>query len=113
MDDLKLVCSLGKVSSLKAAHLPVQVYTYTPTTSKPLMSRPFNVTPLLLPYKVGGLLLEGCLFDGQMLIPCRPDSPVTTVLPTCFMAWISKVSVCTVEEDANLIWLGWAWPKWL
>nr|WAW84826.1 cytoplasmic dynein 2 heavy chain 1 [Halisarca dujardinii] len=65
MDDLKLVATLSGKNSLQGAKLPVELT---------------------------GLLLEGAAFDGRRLVPCRSDSPVSTVLPSCAVAWVPKAT---------------------
>jgi dynein heavy chain 2 len=65
MDDLKLVATLGGKQSLKGPKLPVELT---------------------------GLLLEGGVFDGRRLVACKSDSPVSTVLPSCTVAWVPKVT---------------------
>ncbi|CAB3978327.1 cytoplasmic dynein 2 heavy chain 1-like [Paramuricea clavata] len=40
--------------------------------------------------KVGGLQLEGCTFDGTVLIENQRDSPSVSAVPPCTIAWIAK-----------------------
>lgn len=44
------------------------------------------------PIKVGGLMLEGCTFDGSRLSENQRDSPIVSSIPKCVMAWIPKVN---------------------
>lgn len=41
-------------------------------------------------HQIGGLQLEGCLFDGMMLAESREDSPSVVSTPVCTVAWVSK-----------------------
>lgn len=43
--------------------------------------------------KIGGLQLEGCSFDGGRLTESAPDSPSVTAFPSCYIAWIPRVSL--------------------
>ena len=45
-----------------------------------------------LPITVGGLQLEGCLYDGTQLSESQHDSPSVSSIPPCVIAWIPKVS---------------------
>uniref|UniRef100_A0A8C5PSW1 Dynein cytoplasmic 2 heavy chain 1 n=1 Tax=Leptobrachium leishanense TaxID=445787 RepID=A0A8C5PSW1_9ANUR len=48
-----------------------------------------------LQVKISGLQLEGCSFDGNSLSENQHDSPSVSVVPSCYMAWISQVlNVC-------------------
>ena len=42
-------------------------------------------------FKVGGLQLEGCTFDGAVLVENQRDSPSVSAVPPCTIAWITKV----------------------
>ena len=41
-----------------------------------------------VPIKVGGLMIEGALFDGAKLSPNSHDSPTFTTVPNSTMAWV-------------------------
>ncbi|XP_073518216.1 cytoplasmic dynein 2 heavy chain 1 isoform X2 [Phyllobates terribilis] len=43
-----------------------------------------------LQVKISGLQLEGCSFDGNHLSENQHDSPSVSVVPPCYMAWISQ-----------------------
>uniref|UniRef100_A0A8C5PP60 Cytoplasmic dynein 2 heavy chain 1 n=1 Tax=Leptobrachium leishanense TaxID=445787 RepID=A0A8C5PP60_9ANUR len=45
-----------------------------------------------LQVKISGLQLEGCSFDGNSLSENQHDSPSVSVVPSCYMAWISQQS---------------------
>lgn len=40
--------------------------------------------------KIGGLLLEGCTFDGNRLSENHRDSATVSSIPPCLVAWIPK-----------------------
>ncbi|XP_033122293.1 cytoplasmic dynein 2 heavy chain 1-like, partial [Anneissia japonica] len=40
--------------------------------------------------KIGGLQLEGCTFDGNMLTGNQPNSPSVSSVPACTVAWVAK-----------------------
>lgn len=49
--------------------------------------------------RIGGLLLEGCTFDGRTLSNNCPDSPTLCNLPPAYISWIPKnVSNNTMES---------------
>lgn len=63
MDELRLVCSwIGKVGGAK-----------------------YQV-------KVGGLQIEGCVFDGTRLSENQRDSTTVSTVPSFYVAWIPKTS---------------------
>lgn len=41
--------------------------------------------------RLGGLLMEGCSFDGSRLSENQRDSPSVSGIPPCVVAWIRKV----------------------
>ncbi|CAI9737451.1 cytoplasmic dynein 2 heavy chain 1-like isoform X1 [Octopus vulgaris] len=43
-----------------------------------------------LTMRIGGLLLEGCIFDGRNLSDNQPESPTVCALPPCYISWIPK-----------------------
>ncbi len=45
-----------------------------------------------IPIRIGGLQLEGCVFDGSRLSENQRDSPIVSACPTCTVAWIAKVT---------------------
>jgi dynein heavy chain 2 len=47
--------------------------------------------------KISGLQLEGCSFDGGRLSESAPDSPSVTAFPPCYIAWIPRVSIISIE----------------
>ncbi|XP_063807614.1 cytoplasmic dynein 2 heavy chain 1 isoform X2 [Pseudophryne corroboree] len=48
-----------------------------------------------LQVKISGLQLEGCSFDGNSLFENEHNSPSVSLVPPCYMAWISQQSVGT------------------
>ncbi|XP_055895255.1 cytoplasmic dynein 2 heavy chain 1-like isoform X1 [Biomphalaria glabrata] len=42
--------------------------------------------------KVGGLMIEGCTFDGSRLSENQRDSPTVVAIPPCIVSWIPKES---------------------
>ena len=44
-----------------------------------------------IPIKLGGLQLEGCVFDGNRLMENQRDSPIVSAIPACTVGWVSKV----------------------
>ena len=46
---------------------------------------------------VSGLFIQGALFDGRHLHPVAADSPTSTAMPTCYVAWATKTSPLPVE----------------
>ncbi|KAI8761529.1 cytoplasmic dynein 2 heavy chain 1 [Biomphalaria glabrata] len=42
--------------------------------------------------KVGGLMIEGCTFDGSRLSKNQRDSPSVVAIPLCIVSWIPKES---------------------
>jgi dynein heavy chain 2 len=45
--------------------------------------------------KITGLQLEGCSFESGRLSESAPDSPSVTAFPTCSIAWIPQVEICS------------------
>lgn len=43
--------------------------------------------------QVGGLLLEGCSYDGVCLGENQHDSPSVSAVPTCYLAWVLQVGL--------------------
>ena len=43
--------------------------------------------------KPGGLMLEGCTFDGSRLSENQRDSPSVASIPPCVISWIPKVGL--------------------
>ena len=41
--------------------------------------------------KLGGIQLEGCMFDGQRLADNQRDSASFSEIPACVVAWVAKV----------------------
>lgn len=41
--------------------------------------------------QAGGLLLEGCSYDGVCLGENQHDSPSVSAVPTCYLAWVLQV----------------------
>ncbi|XP_073674385.1 cytoplasmic dynein 2 heavy chain 1-like [Garra rufa] len=52
-----------------------------------------------LQVKVGGLQLEGCVFDGNRLAESHHDSPSVSAVPACYMAWIPQSAVGSYSPD--------------
>ncbi|KAG8584671.1 hypothetical protein GDO81_004716 [Engystomops pustulosus] len=52
-----------------------------------------------LQVKISGLQLEGCCFDGNHLSENQHDSPSVSVVPPCYMAWISQQSTGIYSPD--------------
>uniref|UniRef100_A0A9J7YQK8 Cytoplasmic dynein 2 heavy chain 1 n=1 Tax=Cyprinus carpio carpio TaxID=630221 RepID=A0A9J7YQK8_CYPCA len=52
-----------------------------------------------LQVKVGGLQLEGCVFDGKRLAESHHDSPSVSAVPACYMAWIPQSAVGSYSPD--------------
>uniref|UniRef100_A0A0L8FKZ3 Dynein heavy chain region D6 P-loop domain-containing protein n=1 Tax=Octopus bimaculoides TaxID=37653 RepID=A0A0L8FKZ3_OCTBM len=50
-----------------------------------------------LTMRIGGLLLEGCIFDGRNLSDNQPESPTVCALPPCYISWVPK----NVPEKSN------------
>ena len=46
---------------------------------------------------LGGIMLEGCTFDGNRLAENQRDSPSFTEIPACKVAWIKKVKLDTFK----------------
>ncbi len=57
-----------------------------------------------IPIKLGGLQLEGCVFDGSRLSENQRDSPIVSSLPTCNVAWINKVGNFTYFTGCPSHW---------
>ncbi|XP_068122972.1 cytoplasmic dynein 2 heavy chain 1 isoform X2 [Hyperolius riggenbachi] len=45
-----------------------------------------------LQVKISGLQLEGCSFDGNRLSENQHDSPSVSMVPSCYMAWVTQQS---------------------
>ncbi|XP_059389920.1 dynein cytoplasmic 2 heavy chain 1 isoform X1 [Carassius carassius] len=52
-----------------------------------------------LQVKVGGLQLEGCVFDGKRLAESHHDSPSVSAVPACYMAWIPQSAMGSYSPD--------------
>ncbi|XP_026115691.1 cytoplasmic dynein 2 heavy chain 1-like [Carassius auratus] len=52
-----------------------------------------------LQVKVGGLQLEGCVFDGKRLAESHHDSPSVCAVPACYMAWIPQSAMGSYSPD--------------
>ena len=52
--------------------------------------------------KLGGLLMEGCSFDGARLSENQRDSPSVSGIPPCVVGWIPKVSLDTLYIHLSL-----------
>ena len=52
--------------------------------------------------KIGGLQLEGCVFDGNRLSENQRDSPIVSSIPSCVMAWIPKVFTQCLQNILNI-----------
>ncbi|XP_075054902.1 cytoplasmic dynein 2 heavy chain 1 [Mixophyes fleayi] len=52
-----------------------------------------------LQVKISGLQLEGCSFDGNSLSENEHDSPSVSLVPPCYMAWISQQSTGTYSSE--------------
>ena len=50
-----------------------------------------------IPIKLGGLQLEGCVFDGNRLMENQRDSPIVSAIPVCTVGWVSKVTDLTAR----------------
>uniref|UniRef100_T1IHY1 Cytoplasmic dynein 2 heavy chain 1 n=1 Tax=Strigamia maritima TaxID=126957 RepID=T1IHY1_STRMM len=62
-----------------------------------------NIPNSKLSLKIGGLLLEGCLFDGSVLSEVQVNSPTVSSIPPCTVAWVSKESVnSSLDEVISL-----------
>ncbi|CAL1541204.1 unnamed protein product [Lymnaea stagnalis] len=54
--------------------------------------------------KIGGLMIEGCTFDGSRLSENQRDSPTVAAIPPCTVSWIPKDSTDPygIEETISL-----------
>ncbi|CAM1329611.1 Uncharacterised protein at_DN1743, partial [Pycnogonum litorale] len=43
-----------------------------------------------LSFKIGGMLLEGCVFDGNQLSECHSDTPSVSTVSASTMAWVPQ-----------------------
>ncbi|XP_018422828.1 PREDICTED: cytoplasmic dynein 2 heavy chain 1 [Nanorana parkeri] len=57
-----------------------------------------------LQVKISGLQLEGCSFDGNRLLENQHDSPSVSMVPPCYMAWITQntLAIYSPEECISL-----------
>ena len=53
-----------------------------------------------IPIKLGGLQLEGCVFDGNRLMENQRDSPIVSAIPACTVGWVSKVMDLTAHSKS-------------
>ncbi|XP_050986096.1 LOW QUALITY PROTEIN: cytoplasmic dynein 2 heavy chain 1 [Labeo rohita] len=58
-----------------------------------------QITDAKLQVKVGGLQLEGCVFDGNRLAESHHDSPSVSAVPACYMAWIPQSAMGSYSPD--------------
>ena len=77
-----------------------------------------------IPIKLGGLQLEGCVFDGNRLMENQRDSPIVSAIPACTVGWVSKVMDSTLHlkflyyihtaRDRDWQWdKDWDWDLWV
>ena len=50
-----------------------------------------NIPGAKVVVKIGGIQLEGCTFDGSRLSENQRDTPISSSIPPCVVAWIPKV----------------------
>lgn len=53
------------------------------------------IAPTFHVFQVGGLQLEGCSYDGVCLSENQHNSPSVSAVPTCYMAWVLQVCLCS------------------
>lgn len=51
---------------------------------------------------MGGLLVQGALFDGRRLNPVTRESPSYSVLPPCYVAWLPRELPHPVTPHINV-----------
>lgn len=66
-----------------------------PEKAAPVL-RPAHALTFSLFLQVGGLLLEGCSFDGSRLSESQHDSPSVSPVPPCFVGWVRQVRTSAV-----------------
>lgn len=53
---------------------------------------PFNDSSFPVTAQIGGLLVQGAVFDGQRLTPVSADSPTSRSIPPMGLAWVPNDS---------------------
>ncbi|CAG0883700.1 unnamed protein product [Cyprideis torosa] len=56
-----------------------------------------------LPIRIGGLLLEGCRFEGGALRDNKSDSPIICPLPDVTVAWVPKDASANRGDDQSVV----------
>jgi dynein heavy chain 2 len=56
--------------------------------------------------KISGLQLEGCSFDGGFLSESALDSTSVTGFPPCYIAWIQRVNIISMEIIFKMFVIG-------